>query len=262
MELKDYQDKTYAFDIIVVGCGATGSQFIANLAQLLSYHTDHRLTLIDGDKFEAKNQRNQKCIIRDIGKHKSEVIATRYKRAYPDLDIGYQTDYIRSEEQLLEMVKPSRMIPVLISCVDNNATRKIFDNVFHSDKVPHMIYIDSGNGTDNMIGQTVIGYKKTTDFKQCKDSRGTYNTWASEPHGEIVLESAGALFPEILEDKDTIDKVLSCSYHVEEAPQNIGTNVTAATMLFNILNNMISFDRLPGHIIYFDAKNLTCVCRE
>lgn len=263
MELKDYEDHTYSFNIIVVGCGATGSQFISNLSQLLSYHTDHTLTLIDGDIFEAKNQRNQKCIERDINKHKSQVIAQRYKRAYPDLDIGYQTDYIRNEEQLLELVKAGgKRMPVLISCVDNNATRQIFHNVFHSDKVPQMIYIDSGNGTDNMIGQTVIGYKKVTGKVQCKDSEGSYNNYATRPVSDIILETAGTIFPEILDDKDTIDKVLSCSYHVEEAPQNIGTNITAATMLFNILNNMISFDRLPGHIVYFDAKNLSCVCRE
>lgn len=262
MELLDYKDKTYSFNIIVVGCGATGSQFIPNLSQLLSYHTEHNITLIDGDLFEAKNQKNQKCIERDINRHKSEVMCQRYKRAYPDLDIAYQTEYVRSEQQILDMLKGNERMPVLISCVDNNATRQIFHNVFHSDEVPQMIYIDSGNGTDNMIGQTVIGYKKITSREQCKDSHGSYNSYTTKPVSEIIYESAGVLFPEILEDKDTIDKVLSCSYVTDEKPQNIGTNITAATMLFNILNNMISFDRLPGHIIYFDAKNLTCVCRE
>lgn len=268
MEIVDRFGKTFIFNIVVIGTGATGSQLLPFLTQLMNNITDHHLTVVDGDLFEKKNTRNQKCLEKDINKSKAEVLGVRYKKVYPEINIYFHDQYIKNEEDLKKILcrrSPNNEIcyfPVLIGCVDNNATRKLFHNVFYDEEIPQMIYIDSGNGTDDMIGQTVIGYKRVTKTEQCTDHLGGYNYYNSKPVTEIVLKPAGDVFPGILEDKDTIDKVLSCANHVDEAPQNIATNVMAATTLFCILNNLIAFNEITEHVTYFDAKALSMVSRS
>ena len=234
------------FKIVQVGTGATGSWLISMITQLLANNAlqENSLLIIDSDKIEDKNLKNQKFLKKDVGKFKSEVLCERYQGVYPDLQISYLSEYIKNKDRLLQLLQVEQyanIIPILIGTVDNNSTRQIFHSVFHDDNILNLIYIDSGNGTDNMIGQTVVGYKSD---------------------GKVILKPIGDIAPDILIDNDAIDKVLSCSYHSEEAPQNIGTNITAATMLFNVLNNIISFNCINTHIVYFNAKRSDAVCKE
>ena len=78
MELRNRaNNKDLLFNIVVVGTGATGSQLMPPLTQLLSNLEGHRLSIIDADHVEEKNLKNQKFLKEDIGKSKAQVIQKR-----------------------------------------------------------------------------------------------------------------------------------------------------------------------------------------
>jgi len=227
--------------IFVVGAGGTGSQLLPFLTQLLANVNEDRdidLCVIDGDLFEQKNKRNQKCLDRDIGENKAKVTAERYQRIYSDYKISYYDDFIKTERDLEILIKQKEgsmnYVPVIVSCVDNNSTRKLIDKVFH--ELNDVVYIDSGNGTDNMVGQVVTGLRLKN---------------------KTILPPVSSVFPEIKEDTDTIENATGCANNVGEAPQNIATNVMAAQTLFSLLNKLLSFEVIREHMIFFDAFNST-----
>ena len=72
-------------DIIVVGCGGTGSHYIKELGRLLygRYAGGKiRLTLVDGDVVEEKNLCRQAFLEQDIGRNKAEVMSEILMEAY------------------------------------------------------------------------------------------------------------------------------------------------------------------------------------
>lgn len=245
-------------NIIQVGLGGTGSNLLPFLTQLINQLNDKSiyLTIIDGDIVENKNLRNQKYTELDISKPKAEVLCERYKAVYPELNISYINKYIKSENDILEHIE-NKSLNIIIGCVDNNATRQILHKVFYNENVADIIYIDAGNGTEQRIGQIVTGYKKGVQ-KQVPP----YDYFQTKRlPKEIILKPVGDIFPEILNDNDNIDKVLSCSNISNEVPQNIATNVYAATLLFTVLTNIIMFNEIKSHTIYFDAETGSAISR-
>ena len=230
-------------DIIVAGTGATGSNFIPFLTQLANnLDKSINITFVDGDKFESKNKRNQKCLDIDIGKSKVEVLASRYSKVYPNLDIRYKDEYLYTKSDVKSLlIGNSRYyyrtcyIPILIGTVDNNSTRQLLHEVFYDNYLKDVIYIDSGNGTEDMMGQVIIGLKKD---------------------GKVILPPVGDVFPSILEDNDKIENEVGCAATQDEHPQNIATNILAATTLFTIINKLLSFNEIDKHKIFFDARDV------
>ena len=90
--------------ITVIGAGGVGSILI-DLLKSVGYRRVH---IIDNDTVEEKNLKRQLFSKEDVGESKAKVIAERYKYTY---EHGYFTE-------------DSREQGILISCVDNNASRK------------------------------------------------------------------------------------------------------------------------------------------
>lgn len=227
------------YTIIVVGCGGTGSHFVPFLMQLYNnVNKIKKVILIDGDYYEDKNLVNQKCLEQDASKNKAQVTIERFNFIYPTLDLKYIDNYITNEEQISKLIDGPT---ILVGCVDNNATRKIFTSFFrkyntHDD----LIYLDSGNGTITRNGQVVIGYKK-----------GSTTT----------LPCVGDVFNDIQLDTDDISEVGTCMRISQDHPQNLATNILAATVLFTVITNIITFNKIEGNIVYFNADNHTMVTR-
>lgn len=260
-------EEGHVYDITIVGTGATGSHLLPFVAQLLANKNIHRLRIMDGDVIEEKNLKNQKFMQADVGRVKAEVLATRYQSVYPELDIMYVDEFIKDKEALKshiytkEVHGKGKVIPILIGCVDNNSTRKLFDEVFMDEEIGNLIYIDSGNGTDDRVGQIVVGYKKAR-MGQVKHPTYGYNIFDhGVMGGDIILSPAGDIFPEIREEQTTVEQTLSCGASLNEFPQNIATNVMAAATLFTILNNILSFSFIPGNVSYFSAEDSTIISR-
>ena len=79
-------------NIVVIGCGGTGSRVVPLLAQFIRSITREfnprgwlespTIYLCDDDVIESKNLLRQNFIEADVGKYKSVVLAQRYSRAY------------------------------------------------------------------------------------------------------------------------------------------------------------------------------------
>lgn len=257
------QKEFRSYNIIVCGTGATGSQLIPFLTQLLSFRENCTLTFIDGDRVELKNLRNQKFLATDEGLPKSRVLQRRYSKIYPDLEIRFVDEYVKSTADIVSLMAGDRStLNILVGCVDNNPTRKILRDVFHNEAVINIAYLDSGNGTLSMQGQVVSGLKLYSDFKQVPDHNGSYNTFRTKSVSKVYAPCAGDIFEDIMSDTETVDHVTSCSYVADKNPQNIATNIMAATTLFSLINQIVSFNEISTGITYFDAKNFSMVHRE
>lgn len=233
-------NKNNSYKIYIVGVGGTGSHLVSFLTHLIGnnkhFRSTHSINLIDGDVIEEKNVVNQKFLLSDVGKNKAEVLTDRYNSIYEDLNISYVDKYIQTDKEFEELLySKTKDIPIIISCVDNNKARKIIDNYFNNParQKEKLIYIDTGNsGSDgDLIGQTVVAYKSM---------------------GDIILPSVSKYFP-LQEDKE---EEIGCGQITLDKIQNIGANITSAVTVFNILNNIISFNKIEGDIFTFNASKI------
>lgn len=220
------------FSILQVGCGGTGGYLVPKLARLLmtlgKYREGERgYNLVDFDIVEEINLYRQNFVQADLGCNKAEVSAQRYGSHFR-VPIG-AADIKAETPKDLEDAFPeiSQSCRVLIGCVDNNSGRKLMQEVFETSKVP-IIYIDSGNG--KFTGQIVVGYR--TD--------------------EVILEAVGTVYPEsLVEAKYKAPR--NCALNALENPQNIGANDMAATLIFSVMNTLLTNGDINTHILTFDA---------
>ena len=128
------------YTFYIVGVGGTGSLFARDLPQLL-IGTNHRMVLIDGDIVAKKNVARQSYQIQDVGLNKAIALAKKINSFY-DISCEAIDKYITLNE-LAERIKRDSSIPVIIGCVDNDATRKLLEDTFKQQKAA--VYIDSAN---------------------------------------------------------------------------------------------------------------------
>lgn len=159
--MKNLKDNTRVYTdlylyILVIGVGGTGSELIRQLSQVVSAsNIPHTLMLVDKDYIETKNLKNQSFLSSEVGEMKAEVLAERYGQAYPNLNIfSYTENYIESLNELTKLLNPQfldaanynseqRFLPIIVSCVDNNFSRKVFHSAYQA--LNNCIYIDAGN---------------------------------------------------------------------------------------------------------------------
>ena len=185
---------------------------------------------------EDKNVKNQKFLLKDVGRSKVEVLSCRYNSIYK-LNIQYCTKRIEEENDIQTLLDCSS-INIIVSCVDNNKARHIIDNVFnYGSKNRTVIYIDTGNsGSEgDFTGQTVVGYKTNT---------------------QIILPSVGNYFEEIEKEEEDIEEA-SCGEVLPNQIQNISANITSAVNVFNIMNIIITFNKIPADLVLFNATKIT-----
>lgn len=224
------------FNIIIVGCGATGSNIATFLSQFaISCDKINEIILIDGDEVEAKNFKNQKFTQKDIGKNKANVLSNRFSKV--GINISYVDKFLRSENDLTNIIKSIdyKATTILVGAVDNNKARRYLNDTFNSDEVPELIYIDTGNGDVNRCGQTVVGAKI---------------------NNKVIKPPVAEYYPQILEDE--IEKPIDykCS-NIEDHPQNLATNILSATTTFLMINNIISLGKVGRVFARFDADLIT-----
>lgn len=132
---------TYHF--YVIGCGGTGSLLARDLPKLLT-RTPHLITVVDGDIVERKNIERQSYQEQDVLENKANVLSKKINSLY-NIKTYAIDKYITKDELLIRFSKDHRTVPVIIGCVDNDATRKILEHTFKKCK-KSIIYIDSANG--------------------------------------------------------------------------------------------------------------------
>lgn len=138
---------------IIVGVGGTGSLLARDLPKLL-IGTSHKILLVDGDIVEKKNMERQSYQEQDIGENKAVALSSKINTFY-SANCEAMNCYLTKNEILEYCDKNYMYTPVIIGCVDNDATRKILEHTFNN--LDWCYYLDSANG--EFEGNIYISYK-------------------------------------------------------------------------------------------------------
>ncbi len=260
-----YQNKNIFYHVVQIGCGANGSYVAEQVAHMLStYGVKHKYLLADFDTVESKNLRNQRFIEKDVGLKKAQVLARRYRASY-GIDIGvYDASFVEDIQTLQKLFKQpvnvkysDIIIPILISCVDNNYTRKIFHEYFEQEDT--ILYLDVGVEASKLPkGKTLQDMKSWTEEEMAtfKSSGFTGQVVAGlKLEGETILEPVAERFSDILEDNDEIaPSEVACSQVIASNPQRVITNRLAGWCTSAYISELLDSGCLSNHITYFHAK--------
>jgi len=134
--------KRKKFIFYIIGVGGTGSLLARDLPQLL-IGTKHRMMLIDGDVVERKNVVRQSFQTQDIGWNKAIALARKINTFYDIKCLAY--DRYIDADSLVKLIgeKQVGMTPIIIGCVDNDATREQLEKA--TERLSEAVYIDSAN---------------------------------------------------------------------------------------------------------------------
>jgi PRTRC genetic system ThiF family protein len=255
-----------AHTILLIGCGGTGGYVVAHLARFVSVLNASKadkdkivLILADGDIVEEKNLKRQHFISCDIGRNKAEALAERYSLAF-GIEIAALKKDIESAKDLgvMDGFCKYNKADLVISCVDNNATRKVIWEWFKMRKgaAGHRsertkFWIDSGN--EETAGQVICGF--------CPSESCYYNTLRpsrNEPAriGQFSIPCAMEVYPDLLDSESRFNSELSCAERAASAPQNMQTNVTAATLIMNFAQKVIEGAELKSFAVEFSINNV------
>lgn len=228
--------------VIVVGSGGIGGHLIPALARLVSYHSTFEdstpnVVIIDGDEFEEHNRTRQIVSPSDLGKNKAE--AMTYFCKYQGLaNVEHIPDYITQKE--FERILMQYDSPLIISSVDNDATRKAMidalNSVFSSDG--NFFFISPGNsdGTEEVRGQ-VIWYGRIDDEK-----------YGIDP---------SVLYENLQNPMDVIPRSGTCSASAPSRPQLISANFMAAAGTLTIVQNLLdNFLKPKTSSFFFNLRTM------
>jgi len=136
-------------DVIVVGCGGTGSRLVPPLVQMLKNAQNAinpALYLIDFDEVEFSNLSRQNFIEPDLGQNKAQVLAERYSAAleFPVFGINgrvaVNTPIVQMGNHLERRINPSTR-KLVIMCVDSVQARL----EIMAASPANTVFIDAGN---------------------------------------------------------------------------------------------------------------------
>lgn len=119
------------YNIIIVGCGGTGGNFIKELGRFLyraSIKNSCSILLIDGDLVEEHNVSRQPFLPEDVGRKKAAVMAEILQEAF-QVTCSYYPEYLNHVYEL-EKFEKEDYVTILIGCVDNHACRKVQKQLF------------------------------------------------------------------------------------------------------------------------------------
>lgn len=223
-------------NLIQVGVGGTGSYLIVPLKKFLdsllkSNGTTIRYILIDNDIVEEKNVLRQNFNSDDIGKYKCDVFndkdyITVIKNRL-DKDI-----YNLLLNKLRYSNNDINIMNIVIGCVDTIQSRLDISNLLceyysKTKRVFPTYYIDSGNFIDT--GQSYV-FDYTKD--DCYDIHNRINDIFNNDEFAVKMDR----------------ELPSCT---NNGDQSIGANFQAASLLYNIVTEVLSYHTTSVHKISF-----------
>lgn len=211
--------------IVMLGAGGTGGHIAPHIYRLL-YALDRpsRFIICDGDKVEFKNLVRQNFSPADLGENKAKLLAERYAAEF-GMEAEYLPAFVEDLDTLTTLIHADgwageysryptvREQVTLIGAVDNDKSRQLCHKAFL--KAENLIYIDSGNG--EFSGQVVCGVRR---------------------NGRTVRKPVGGVFPELLKAQDRFPSELSCAEASLADPQSMAANITAATIVVDMVYNI------------------------
>ncbi|NRD81049.1 ThiF family adenylyltransferase [Bacillus sp. BRMEA1] len=269
MTIKLIKHKRKIFPFIVqVGTGATGSNVVSHIAQLLSiFQIRGQYLIADPDIVEPHNLLNQLFLEGEVGKKKADVLARRYRAAYQVDIASYSKDYIEDVESLMQLFNTDYLrighsydtlyLPIIIGCVDNNYSRQIMHQFF--EKAGRCLYLDVGSEAAIVPAD----YPNRPKQEWTEEELDTFNStgWSGQVvcglkmDGQTILKAVAEMFPDILADKDEIaPSQVACSNIVAREPQRLIVNKMAALAVTTYINELFETGTISNHMTFFHAK--------
>lgn len=241
-------------NIHVIGAGGTGGYTVEYLTRLLA-GGEHTIHVYDGDQVEAKNLKRQNFTKEELGRNKAVALTERLSQAVfhaPTL-IPHEQYLTTADDLMVEILtslEPDESL-ILISAVDNIATRKLINGVLLNELVQNRILtiaLDCGN--DNQGGQVVLYGNAAA-------------TWAPMfgKKDKGMLPTMLQIFPELDKIEDVNPGLQrSCEEHAEAEPQAMMANVRNGELLALLVERIRANHKAPGNLWRSDilTGNTTC----
>lgn len=210
--------------LIIVGLGGIGSHLLLPLMQYINYEEDsfNEVWFVDGDTYETKNLKRQHVVRNNENKALAQM--NYYRELFPNQTIMYVDKYINIDN-ISKIVSDD---DVVLLCVDNNKTRKLFEDYFEN--INTLTVISGGN--ELYDGNVMITQKVKGEFTSRK---------FSEMH------------PELSEPTDRSPDEMSCEELEDSAPQIGIVNATVGDLMRRTLYAMMS-----GRGINYDEIFVNC----
>lgn len=209
--------------IVVVGCGGTGSFVAEDLCRIL-FNSDLELLLVDYDRIEPHNLRRQNFFKDELGKFKSQALAERLSRQY-DRRVGYTVfPYDRDVLNDPTIIGIRQVRSIIIGCVDNAAARRdIASTLKHGDW-----WLDSGNGYQS--GQILIGNATRIEYVQ-----GSFTPSKQEVRN---LPIPSLQLPSLLQESGKSTN-MDCAEAIESNEQSPTINRVMATWVIEFVYRLL-----------------------
>ena len=221
--------------VLLVGAGGTGSAMIGCLAQMCVAldalgAPGLEVTVMDDDTVSQANVGRQAFAKCDIGHPKAVVLVNRINQSY-GLNWKARDERLQTSTSFSWQDEPQ----VFIGCVDTRAERKTIHTQW-SNRTPRKPawWLDCGNVAQS--GQAILGVRE---------------------NGEIVLPSAGELFPEMIDAKaDAKDDAPSCSLPDALTKQDLFTNRMIADVAMNLLWKLFRYGETEIHGAFVNLQTM------
>lgn len=242
----------FFYNICIVGCGGTGGNFAARLAQFLSTGNNKNNTqviLVDGDHVEESNLSRQPFVGNELLVNKASALATAIEETYL-YEVTAYPHYLDNMQDLKTVWQifshkdgayyngtKTTVVNILIGCCDNHRCRQLMEHFFAASN--SLIYIDAANELSE--GEVVIGIRMNKT---------------------LLSPSRKFYFPEIMRDRKRRKSEESCGIINIHQPQHLATNCFAANILLSIIAKLISEQKIDGGIVVFDTFKYYCTFRK
>ncbi len=240
--------------VVLVGCGGTGSLVAEGLCRLFYGNDTIHLTLIDPDVVEPHNVLRQLFYPRDVGAPKAEVLARRLSANF-----GRRISYVTlpwHKDAYAELSKSSVMdgslpshIRLIIGCVDNHTAREAIQASLRNDSGysngPYgPWWLDAGNGAAS--GQVYIGNSTLAVLERAK-------SFISGPDDVLRLPLPTVQQPALLQPTEEETARLDCAQAVALGDQSPTINQAMATLVLEYTRRLFQ-GTLPWRASFIDLQ--------
>ena len=252
-------------NIVVIGCGGTGSWLIPKLVKTMNdlkrkdlLCPEPKLILVDGDTVEPKNLIRQNFIETDIGSNKAEAMALRYgPHLTKGIEVIYFDKYITNKKNLYSGVLSDKFMnisvlvgligqkykgfeTIIFNLVDNQNARRVLHG-----SVGKYLTADLRN-EDNRIVIADVGNEDT--YGQL------YSTFYTSINYKILTKDTFFDFsPETVETDEEVSVYSCAEADVDQSKEDqfLIANDTAATVAHNWLASYMSGQYLIPQLVRF-----------
>lgn len=233
---------------VIFGVGGTGSRLVPLVAQFIrtcNWIINPEIALIDPDVVEDKNLSRQNFVSIDVGKSKSQVLASRYSRAFNTNIISFK-DTVKAlpsypEDSAEKYIYLNRIQGLVVFlCVDSVSARQEIIKFLRGINARNMLIIDAGN--ENDFGQVHISSSNSITFNF---GREYLNKLLEEKMIPVDMELPAVPY----NDGYFTNMVSSAGPSCAELDQTMAINTLMAVNMFGVLqqfvyNKPINFHRL------------------